>query len=154
MSQKTKGIIWILVPFIYGYLANVFLFLILQPIFSQIIFGIFWFWVGMRYANLNGSKIKNFLIGNSIWLISFVMFIWQFVILNDKNKNLFFAGISQYYIISFIASGTGIYELFVNTNVYNVDPILIISFINMLLVFGAGFIYETFKGRYKEKQVG
>lgn len=152
MIQNKKEFIWIFIPFIYGYLSSIFL-IALSPLLNQIIFGLLWFWVGMKYANLYANRVKGFLIGNSIWLVSFLLYIWQFVILNDENRNLFLAGLSQHYVLSYLWSGREVYLLFIDTRTFYTTPIIIISFLIMLLVFSLGFLYGVIRGRFEEKQL-
>ena len=117
--------------------------LIIPPLLSQLIFAVFWFWVGMKLFCLSGNKIKNFFIGNSIWLLSFLLYLWQFALLDDESRNMFLAGISQYYVLPFIWSGVKLSLLFTDT-IHGIT-ITIISFISMLLVFMVGFIVGKIK---------
>lgn len=136
MNEKVKLFIWALVPFVYGYICNTYI-IILNPFVIQIIFAIFWGWVGVKTFNLSGSKIKNFLIVNSVWLISFLLFIWQFVIVSDEGRNFTLAGISQHYMLSFLWSGANIPRLYTNT--FHGTNIMIIAYVAMLVVFTIGF---------------
>lgn len=139
MNHYKRVIIWILIPLIYGYLANIFMIMI-PPLLSQIIFGLFWFWVGKRFAQLHGSAIKNFLIGNSIWLLSLLIYIWQFFLVNDESRNDLLAFVSQPYALSFLMSGRELALLF--TKELDVRLVTIISYLFMLLVFSVGFSRE------------
>lgn len=137
MIENKKILMWILIPFIYGLLSNNFV-MIIPPLLSQIIFAVFWFWVGKRLSKLGENNIKSFIIGNSIWLLSFLLYLWQFVLLNDESRNMFLALISQHYMLSFIWSGTKLTLLF--SNVLHGTTITIVSYLSMLLVFTLGFI--------------
>lgn len=128
----------------YGYISNEFL-LLFPPFINQVLFGVFWFWVGMRFASLQGNHIKNIFIGNSIWLISFLLFIWQFVLVNDENRNLFFALLSQYYQFSFLWSGTKI-TVVLSETIYS-TMIMTLSYILMFIVFMAGYITKAYRLR-------
>ncbi|WP_172198634.1 hypothetical protein [Saccharibacillus qingshengii] len=111
MSEKKKAWIWILIPLLYGALSFVLLWIFPLRI-GQIVFGAFWLWVGMRFARLEGSSVKNFVWGNSLWLISFLLYLWQFVLLDDANRNMALAAWSQYYAVSFVMSGAWVYLAF------------------------------------------
>ena len=137
MRENKKMLLWLLIPFIYGYVSNTFL-LFINPILIQIIFTILWFWVGMKFSGLSGNKLKNYLIGNSIWFISLLLYIWQFILLDDESRVLFLAAISQYYVLSFIWSGVQLSLLF--TDIIHGITITILSFLVMLVVFTLGFI--------------
>lgn len=139
MTKYLWMILWILLPFVYGYISNTLTFMLYIPtVVIQVLFGIFWFWVGMKFSRINGNTVKNFLIGNSVWLLSFILFLWQFVILDDGSRNKFFALVSQYCIIPFIWSGTHLSMLFGN-DIYS-TTIIMFAFLSMLVVFTAGFI--------------
>lgn len=79
------------------------------------------------------------MIGNSIWLLSFLLFVWQFVLLDDVSRNTVIAGISQYYMYSFIALGTIFTSLF-SSGVLSGTVMMIFSYVAMLLVNLLGFI--------------
>ena len=142
MTENKKMIVWITIPFIYGFVSNTFL-LIIPPLLSQLVFAAFWFWVGMKFSCLRGNKVKNFFIGNSIWLLSFLLYLWQFTFLDDESRNIFLAGISQYYMLPFIWSGVQLSFLF--TDILHGTTITIISYLTMLLVFTIGFIIGKIK---------
>lgn len=142
MNENKKMLIWILIPFIYGFLSNTFA-LIIPPHLSQMIFAVFWFWVGLSLSNWSGNKMKDFILGNSIWLLSFLLYIWQFVLLNDESRNMFLALISQYYMLPFIWSGTTLSLSF--SDVLDGTSITIISYLAMLFVFTLGFIVGVVK---------
>ncbi|WP_037287939.1 hypothetical protein [Saccharibacillus sacchari] len=143
MSEKRKMWIWLLIPFLYGALSFV-LAWIIPPLVAQIVFGAFWLWVGMRFARLSGSSIKNFVWGNSLWLISFLLLIWQFVLVEDENRNMAIAAVSQNYMLSFVLSGAWIYRLF-DTTVIQTTPIMILAYIVMFAVFAIGFVWGKIK---------
>ncbi|WP_438350636.1 hypothetical protein ACP8HI_08335 [Paenibacillus sp. FA6] len=142
MTENKKMPIWILVPLIYGLVSNTFM-LIIPPLLSQLVFAVFWFWIGMKFSCLSANTVKSFFIGNSIWLLSFLLYLWQFVLLDDESRNMFLALISQYYMLPFIWSGTKLSLLF--TDVIHGTTITIISYLSMLLVFTVGFIIGKIK---------
>ncbi|SDJ08938.1 hypothetical protein SAMN04490247_0666 [Salimicrobium halophilum] len=144
MTENKKLLIWILIPFIYGLLPTTFM-LVIPPLLSQLVFTVFWFWVGMKTPHLRGNNIKNFIIGNSIWLLSFALYLWQFVLLNDESRNMFLALISQYYMHSFLWSGTRL-TLWFSGGLYG-TTITIISYLSMLLVFSLGFLVGKIRSR-------
>lgn len=142
MTENKKILICILIPLIYGFVSNTFM-LIIPSILSQLVFAVFWFWVGIKFSCISGNKVKGFFIGNSVWLLSFLLYLWQFVLLDDESRNLLLALISQYYILPFIWSGTKLSLLF--TDVIHGTTITIIAFLSMLLVFTVGFIVGKIK---------
>ncbi|MDQ0300322.1 putative neutral ceramidase superfamily lipid hydrolase [Salibacterium salarium] len=141
MSDYRKALIWILVPLVYGFLVSKFM--IITPLLSQIVFGLFWFWVGMTLANLKMSNVKSFLFGNSIWIVSILLFVWQFLLLDDSNRNMLIAAISQYYMSSFIWFGSQLSLAF--SNVLNGTTITLLAYFGMFLVFSFGFITGKIK---------
>jgi hypothetical protein len=142
MIENKKTLIWILIPLFYGFLSNTFA-MIIPPLLSQLISTAFWFWVGIRFSKWSGNKIKSFIIGNSIWLLSFLLYLWQFVLINDESRNMFLALIGQYYMLSFIWSGTKLTLWF--SDVLNGTTIIIIAYLSMLFVFTLGFIVGMVK---------
>lgn len=137
-----KNFVWLLVPLVYGFLVYTFL-LILPSFLIQLIFGVLWFWIGMKFAKLKGNSIKNFIMGNSIWLLSFLPYLWQFVLSDSPGSNTSIALISQYYMLSFGWAGSKLSSLLFN--VYNPTTITILSYISMLIIFTIGFIVGKLK---------
>jgi len=144
MTHYKREVVLLLIPFLYGLIVNS-LMIFIHPLLSQLIFGVFWFWVGMIFAQLNINKIKSFLLGNTVWAFSFGLFIWQFIINDDAGRNLLIAGLSQHYISSFIWLGSKVYMLF--DNVIHGTNIMLIAYISMFLIFFAGFVYATIRER-------
>lgn len=85
----------------------------------------------------------NLVMGNSIWLLSFLLYLWQFVLLDSPGSNTSIALISQYYMLSFGWTGSKLSSLF--SNVYNSTTITILSYISMLIIFTIGFIVGKLK---------
>ncbi|MRH41474.1 hypothetical protein GH741_02155 [Aquibacillus halophilus] len=137
MTDSNKILIWILLPLIYGFISNTFM-LIFPPFLSQLVLAVFWFWIGIKFSSFSGNKVKSFFIGNSIWLLTFILYLMQFVLLDDESRNMTIAIISQYYMLSFIWSGTKLALLF--TDALNGTTIIIISYLFMLLIFTIGFL--------------
>ncbi|HAG44344.1 MAG TPA: hypothetical protein DCL31_14735 [Clostridium sp.] len=146
-ENKSKYILIILIPLIIGIIINRVNF-ILQiystvPWIFVIAFIIFWFWVGKVFAKANHNRVKSFLIGSSLWAISFLFYLWQFVLVNDANKNFIIAGISENYMILIVPIATKIMMMF--TDIIDGTIISIVSYILMFIIFSIGFIYESLK---------
>ncbi|WP_172251329.1 hypothetical protein [Saccharibacillus deserti] len=151
MSEKKKAWIWISIPLLYGALSFVLLWIFPLRI-GQIVFGAFWLWIGMRFARLEGSSVKNFVWGNSLWLISFLLYLWQFVLLDDANRNMALAAWSQYYALSFVMSGAWVYMAF-EKGVIRSTPVAIYAYGIMFLVFAIGFLWGKIKKRSRVDNV-
>lgn len=108
---------------------------------------VFWFYVGMQFGNTGISKMKSFLLGNSLWMISLLLYIWQFILLEDEKKNLFIAGLSQDYALGFVGVSGKIIGLFTNT--IDGNKVIMISHLIMLLVFAIGFLFAVKKRQLK-----
>lgn len=145
MNEKRKMWIWLLIPFLYGALSFV-LIRIVPPLIAQIVFGAFWLWVGMQFARLGGSSVRNFVWGNSLWLISFLLFLWQFVLVNDENRNMAIASISQNYMLAFVMSGVWAYKLS-NPSVFYSTTAILLAYLVMFAVFAIGFFWGKIKKR-------
>ena len=141
--KNYKLIILLLIPFFLGWLFNSFspLLTIYVKGFWLISIGfiIYWLWVGKQFGQLKNNKLTNFLIGNILWAISLGLFIWQFIFLDDLNRNLFIAGISQHYSLFTIAPASRIIMLF-QKDIHSTQ-IIVTSYIFMIIIFTIGFIY-------------
>ena len=146
-ENKSKYILIILIPLIIGIVINRVNFVLqiysTAPWIFVIAFIIFWFWTGKVFATANHNRAKSFLIGNSLWGISFILYIWQFILLDDTNKNLIIAGISQNYMILIVPIATKIMMMF--TDIIDGTIISIVAYILMFVIFSIGFIYESVK---------
>ena len=160
MKRKNtyKIILLILLPFIIGFLINSLLGLgitrdnqllsvstILLSIWTYGGAIIFWFLVGRIFGNLNMNKVKSFALGNSVWTISLLLFVWQFLFVNGSNRNFFISGISQHYALGFVSLGSRILGLF--TNSIHSTTVILIAYFVMLIVFSIGFI-----SKYQSKE--
>ncbi|WP_291582075.1 hypothetical protein [Clostridium sp. UBA6640] len=149
-KNKSKYILIILIPLIIGIIINRVSFILqiysMVPWIFVIAFIVFWFWAGKVFARAKQNKVKSFLMGNSLWAISFLFYIWQFILLDDTNKNLIIAGISQNYMILIVPIATKIMMMFTDTIDGNI--ILIVSYILMIIIFSIGFIFESVKKNY------
>lgn len=101
----------------------------------------FWFYVGIQFGNTEISEMKSFLLGNSLWMISLLLYIWQFILLEDEKRNLFIAGLSQDYTLGFVGVSGKIIGIF--TNSIDGNAVIMISYLIMLLVFTIGFLFAA-----------
>lgn len=142
-KENLKIFSLILVPFILGQIINSPILGYYFPFFLSIAFLGFWFWVGIKFAKLNIRRLYSLLIGNSLNIISLLLFVWSFFILSDTNRNLLIAGFSQYYAIPTLSISAKIYHL-TNPEVFT-NEYVIISYVLMSLVFTTGFLYQARK---------
>lgn len=141
--EDIKTYLLVLVPLILGRLINSPILGYYFPFLLSLCFLGLWFWVGMKFAKLNIGKVYSFFIGNSLNIISFLLFIWSFYILSDDNINLLIAGFSQNYAGPTLSVSARIYHL-TNPTVLS-NEYVIISYVLMSLVFTAGFFYQVKK---------
>lgn len=134
-------ILFITIPFVYGYLVNTMVFP-LYPFIMQFVFIGIWFYVGTRFSKWNLPKWKSFLIGNSLWLISFALFVWQFVLLDDTSRNVDIAGLAQNYMLPFVYGTAKILPF-----LYSGTILILCAYILMLVPFSVGFLLQ--KNNYK-----
>ncbi len=150
---KWKLIILIIIPFAASYLINLLLSTGIRRDSSAILSAVsitlyawgfvaifFWFYVGTQFGKLDIPKVKSFILGNSFWMISFILYIWQFVLLNGEERNSFIAVMSQNYNLGFVFISSRIINLF--TNSIHSNTVMIFSYLIMLIVFSIGFIYK------------
>ena len=150
---KRNKYTWIvLAPLFIGWLFNYLMYMI--PFSGLLIWTVnlgiivFWFWGGRQFALMGRSKPMNFLLGNSGWGILFLVFLWQFILLDDASRNLVLASLSQYYVLCMITLSSQIHILY--TDAINANEIVIIAYALMLVVFAAGFVYQLKKGNKPE----
>ncbi|UNK18626.1 hypothetical protein MNQ98_00830 [Paenibacillus sp. N3/727] len=149
--KKNKHLLIVLAPLIIGWLFNMLIFYL--PFSGVLIwtlnlgFVLFWFWVGSQFAQLSMKKVYSYLLGNMLWLISFLLYVWQFILLDEASRSIALAGLSQYYMLLTIIIGTQIHMMY--SGDINSTEIVIISYMVMLLVFTMGFIYQSVKGKKK-----
>ena len=155
---KRRLIFLLIVPFVISFVIN-FLLSIGVRMNSSILISIsnillnlwgfaglpFWFYVGKRFGNLDVSKVKSIVLGNSLWFISLLLYIWQFILLDYTKRNSFIATISQHYSLGFVRVSSIIIGFFTNT--IDTKMVIMVSYLIMLIVFTIGFIY-TSKNRY------
>ncbi|NMO97193.1 hypothetical protein [Paenibacillus lemnae] len=151
---KRNKLTWIvLAPLFGGWLFNIMMLQVPASGFLiwtiNIGFAIFWFWAGRQFAQMNRSKPQSFLMGNLLWILSFGLFVWQFVFINDESRNLVLALLSQLYVVLMVAIGARFYMLIFSPSVIDSTEITILTYILVLVVFAAGFIYETFRKQKK-----
>lgn len=80
--------------------------------------------------------MKGLILGNSVWLISLVLFIWQFVLTDEVGRFGNVAAIPQYYILPFVWLASKLAGLL---TMIDGSTIIILTFICMLVVFVSGF---------------
>lgn len=137
--------LWVLLPFAIGWGG---LYFIPAPLLSQIIIVIYWSWVGKRFAGLDMSWIRSFALGNSVWGICLVIFMWQFLLESEGHRNTLLELVSQYYVSSFYWV-THVFPSMFNTNLttWTVTVLSLIGYFLMLFVFTLGFTLGRRKHR-------
>ncbi|GAA0349514.1 hypothetical protein [Bacillus horti] len=151
--KKYRLFLYILLPFVLSFLINSFIELIV-PVYILLIwplcisFVIYWFWVGKQFAKVKFNKIKSFIIGNVWWGISVGLYYWQFIILDDSNRNLFLAALSQYYALFILPIAHRIIALF--SNVFDFTQSIILSYIIMIVIFTLGFVFQLVRMKINE----
>ncbi|MET3658648.1 hypothetical protein [Sporosarcina psychrophila] len=139
MKRNSKYLVdtlLILVPFIYGYLVNT-LILPLYPFIMQVAFLIFWIFVGIRFSKWAIPKWKSFLIANTFWLISFILFIWQFILLDSSSRDMNIAFLAQNYMLPFVYGAAKLLPFLQSGTM-----ISFIAYIFMFIAFSIGFFVK------------
>ncbi len=128
----------ILVPVTVGYIYNVTFVFLGNILFYllPIIMLIFWFWVGGNFKKAKVNILQAVLVGNSLGIISLIIWIWQFLFKSDAERNLLFAGFSQMFSSSISPLTAQVSTLF-GTNMY--VAIQIIGLIIMIVDFTLGY---------------
>lgn len=154
MSKKLSLIIFAFIPTIIGYFYNI-LFTPALASFLLYILPIFmlslWFWVGGRFAQMNIKAFPSILIGNSLGIVSLIVYLWQFNMVSEGHRNLTLAGLSQ----AFSAS-TGMYiaRLAIliqpEKNVVGhatITTMQVLGLIPMIIIFTIGYYFNKRKVR-------
>jgi len=139
--ENIKTLLLLLVPLVLGRIINSPVFGYRFPLIFSLIFLGFWFWVGMKFAKLNIGKVYGLIIGNSLNIISFILFMWSFFMVSDANRNIFIAGFSQIYAIPTLSISARIY-LLTNPEVLT-NEYVIISYMIMSIIFTLGYFFEA-----------
>ena len=116
----------------------------LYPLLMQVVFIGLWIYVGMRFSKWNVSKWKSFLIGNSLWLISFALFGWQFILVDGTSRNFDIAGFAQFYMLPFVYGTAKILPF-----LYSGTMLMLCAYVFMLGTFAVGFLFQ--KNRYEKR---
>lgn len=127
-----------LIPLIYGMVVTN-LVIVLPPFLVQIAFTTLWFWTGYQFARFYRCSLKGILVGNALWTLSLLLFIWQFFLTNDANRSLFLAVVSQWYMHGFLWAGVKIVTAFLGNHLIG-NYIMLASYLAMLPTFLAGFL--------------
>ena len=110
---------------------------------TSIIFVVYWFWCGMKFAEYDKNKIKSFVVGNSIWAISFILFIWQFVLVDGASRYTTIAIMGQYYQLFMVRNASRIIAMCTNT-IHSIN-VSILAYILMIILFSLGFVFKIVK---------
>lgn len=142
MVMTRKPLFLLLVPLAAGIVANHLLLDLYAAFlwFLSAAFIIFWFGVGMRFARLGTGIFTSFLLGNSIWAISLLLYVWQFVIVDDDHRITFLALLSQYYMLFTVPEATLLAKLY--TDVLDGTAITLLSYALMFVIFTLGFGFQ------------
>ena len=97
----------------------------------------FWFIVGKQFGSLKINKMKSIILGNLVWGISFMLFIWQFLLVKDINANRLLVLIPQHYVLGFIGWSSKLISLFSSS--ISGSSIFLLAHTMMIIIFILGF---------------
>ena len=122
---RQRLVLLLIIPFLVSYIINLLITIgfktgldILMSIANISLYlwafvaAFFWFYVGKQFGKLEMPKGKSLVLGNSLWIISLLLYIWQFILLDDLKRNFFIAGISQHYPLGFVWISSRLISLF------------------------------------------
>ena len=140
----TLGILIDNISFISNIYAEVYMFI-------SIPFIAFWFWTGRLFARLSENKRKGFYFGNSLWLLSYIIF-WMWINIPFPHLRniitIFLEKFAQYYVIGVAPIILNISELIdIRFLIMTGSGVLSATYIFMFIVFSIGFCYELCKIR-------
>lgn len=146
MKYIKTDLLWmILLPFagISGFFAWAFL------IPYQVMIVPFWFWVGRRFAGLNMSKLQSFLLGNSVWGICLIIFVWQYILEQEPHRIkalevISLSYISPFYIFTHALPPIGAYYSGFRLTA-TIIILTLVGYVLMFVIFTLGFIWGRLK---------
>lgn len=152
---KIRLILLAIAPMLIGYIYNLSL-LLMIPIIAQVLYYvvpilliIYWYYVGEIYLKHIKNPFIAVLTGNSFAILSLVIYIWQFIILDDQNRSTIFAIIAQCFFAPIYILTAKIGPLFepkpnsitqISVNVMNISALII-----MVAVFVIGYMVHRRK---------
>lgn len=148
MPDKRQLGVLVLLPLFFGFIQGR-LGIVLPPFLVQIGIGALWFWTGMQFARYFRARLLGIVVGNILWGASLLLFVWQFLLTADEARNFALAGLSQWYMQSFIWAGTRIGTALRPGTIIG-DEIILASYGAMLLTFLAGFLFVALTQRANE----
>lgn len=157
--RKSILIMLTLIPVIAGYILNLTL---MVPGIGMLLFYlipavimVFWFYLGKLYSKTSWRIVPALLIGNAVGLLSLLLYIWEFLLHSDDTRNLFLAGLSQYFTASgptFLTARIAI--LFEpQKNVIgraSVTGMQVIGVVFIIFIFAAGYIWGVVNRRKQD----
>lgn len=153
--NKKALVLLTLVPIFTGYLLNI---SILIPGLGTLLFYlipcitlIFWFYLGRKYSKTNWNILQATILGNCIGFISLLLYLWQFYLRNDENRNLFISGISQLFVSGtslFTAKFPQFFENHGNTITQtSYTAMQVLGLFLMVIIFLIGYVFGKVKAR-------
>lgn len=153
------AMLMIFVPTIIGYIYNM---LLRIPILGMLLFYIspllmivFWFKVGGKFGELDKNIFFSVLVGNSLGIVSLLIYFWQFLLLSEERRNLLLAGFSQMFSTGVVMLTAPIAILFEpdknNIGRTTGTAMQVLGLVLMILVFTMGYLWKKISDKYKEK---
>ncbi|MBU3146693.1 hypothetical protein [Clostridium sp. CF012] len=152
MLKKLDPIIFMFVPTIIGYFSNV-LFTPALPALSIFLFYIlpifmlyFWYWVGGKFAQKNIKAFPSILIGNSLGIVSLIIYFWQFFIVLGGQRVVPSTELSQAFSASlgmYIVRFANLFKFQSYGTTVTVGQVL--GLILMIIIFTAGYYFNKRK---------
>lgn len=144
--KKVKLLLMALSPILIGLLFDYLVFIPLFIYIAPVLVIAYWFWVGTNFTENIRNPIKAIVLANSIGIISFVLYYWQFVIVTDKERNLILAGFSQMFTapLSYITGKIGVLFEQTPNEITQVTFLVmqVAGLILMIIAFFSGYIYK------------
>ena len=143
-------------PFLLGFLIGC---LYLIPGLSTVLYYLspiaillFWFWVGMQFSKEMHNPLLAVLAGNSVGILSLLIYLWQFVLTSESSRNLILAALSQAFTSPLSPLTAYIALIFVGeSNVLDQTHITIME-VSGLVLMVAVFILGYLAGRLIQKK--
>ncbi|SES15892.1 hypothetical protein [Salisediminibacterium halotolerans] len=138
-THKNRIVLIVLAPLLTGLLFNYFIgFFQSIYAFYSIAMIMFWTFAGFYFGRAIPPLWKGFLLGNSLWLLSLLLFFHQFQIMTEEGRSVIIAALAQVYVTAYTPITALVVEAADNT-VVTEEMIMYPSYMLMLFNFVLGF---------------
>ena len=148
IKMKTLRVsLLVLSPILIGYIYNILIFMPNSMIITIWLMPIaqlcYWFVIGGIFAQIYENSLRAIITGNIVGIISYVIYIWQFILVEPTNRIIGISMLSQMFSISLVPITSRLGILFeTNTNEFTqttLNAMQPIGLFFMISIFAVGY---------------